>query len=188
MSVPISVVGWFRETPIPSCTPTPAVVIGGTRLLSEFLATVAEEREGGQLAIASPYIGRSVRSDLPAWDAMPHRSVDLLLVTNSRSDARTAIDSLGRLGWRSLLIQARPRLHAKIYSFVGTSGGACLVGSHNLSFGGASANLEAGVLFVPRNHPELRSVPGICRDRVVDLGRTGRTCFDSLRWPEEPAA
>jgi len=189
MSTQIPIEGWFREEPVPVLTPTPAVLVGGTPLLKDFFGRVAGNRVGGHLAIASPFVGRSIRYDLPAWEEMPHDLVDLHVVTNASGDAQTALDALGGFAWKSLLIQTRPRLHAKIYSFVPSlRGGICLVGSHNLSRGGALANLEAGVLFVSSNQVDFRFVSEICRGRIVDLGMSGRIFFDSLAWPEKPAA
>ncbi len=120
---------------------------------------------------------------------MPHSLMDLTIVTSTRRDARTAADEIGPLPWRSMTIRIKPRLHAKLFAFLDRDGaGLCLVGSHNLTLGGAASNDEAGVLFTaPRDSDLLRAVH-ICEARVQRLAEQARACFDLLDWPPRKAA
>jgi hypothetical protein len=183
------VISWFRSAPLPGIVPDPAIILGGTRLLREFLTIASSAREQSHLAVAAPFIGRGIGQEIATWETLPHRLLDLRVVTQSVGDARMACLEIGRFGWRSMTVVAYARLHAKLYTFMSASGGgACLVGSHNLTSGGARLNEEAGVLFVGSRDPELGQLIGACHDRILTLGSRGRVLVDSLRWPKHKTA
>ncbi len=178
---------WFRQEPLPTTLAPPAVVLGGTGLLREFLAIASRIDGPGDIAIAAPYVGRGVADELRAWEALPHDVLDLRVVTQSTRDAAVAVAELGKFRWRSVLITVHLRLHAKLYAVVGPRGGACLVGSHNLTPGGARTNHEAGVLFIGGGDPEVEQIVCACRGHIIDLGSGGTTVLDSLSWKHKVA-
>ena len=61
--------------------PDPAIVVGGTPLLAQFLAIVGASSRGGQLAIATPYMTGGAVTAVRAWEYANHRQIDLLVVT-----------------------------------------------------------------------------------------------------------
>ncbi len=175
---------WFRRGPLPRTVAHPVIVLGGTGLLREFLLFAATITEPGDLAIAAPFVRRGIASELRAWEAIAHDSMDLRLVTQNENDAAVALGELNRFPWRSLLIGAYPRLHAKLY-YVSRArgGGACPVGSHNLTPSGALVNDEAGVLFVGGRNPEIERIVVACRDHIIGLSTRGNVVMDTLRLP-----
>jgi hypothetical protein len=181
----IGIVPWFRSDRLPALIADRAIVVGGTPLLGEFLSLVAASADGGALAVAAPFIGRTIAHQMPAWRAMRHASIDFTLVTQSTADARASVDEIGDLPWRSFAVWVSPRLHAKVYAFVGAGGdGACLVGSHNLTAGGTDSNHEAGTLFVTARFSEMHDLITACQEHVTALGRLGTRYMDTLAWPE----
>jgi hypothetical protein len=179
---------WFKEDPLPDL-PIPSIVVGGTRLLKEFLAIVASVDTPSSLAIAAPFVGLGIRDEIGTWSTLPHELLDLRLVTRSRRDSEVALSEVGRLPWRSLHIVTWPRLHAKLYAVLDAKGGgAALVGSHNLTPGGAHTNHEAGVLFNGGRDREVGQIVRACHDQIILLGRRGLVQADSLRWCGSNAA
>lgn len=177
---------WFRDGPLPSIVTGPSIVVGGTGLLREFLALAARIAEPCDLAVAAPFIGAGIARELRSWQALPH---ELLSVRETRRDGLVAARELGPFKWRSLAINLHRRLHAKLYSVIRPSGGGvCLVGSHNLTTGGARTNEEAGVLFIGSRDPKLGEVIRACHDRIIHLSSRGTVLADSLRWPNNEAA
>ncbi len=178
-------VDWFRSDVRPALDSPYAVIVGGTWLLEEFVGYVANRREGGRLSIATPFVGRGIAERVCAWRDIEHGKVELSLVTSTVEDAETAWSELGQFHWRSAIIVVKPRLHAKVYSFVSSSGdGACLIGSHNLTENGAVRNFEAGVLFEARGAREMVQIILACEDQVEQLIRTSSTRFvDTLALP-----
>src|SRR5205807_2217805 len=126
----------------------------------------------------------ALERDLPAWHGLPYHRLDLRLVTQSRTEAAKFLSIVSALGWQSLALHAHPQLHAKMYTFIDTrGGGVCLIGSHNLTRGGARTNEEAGVLFSTRGDPHVGRIIRACNDRITDLMREGTIVADTLRWP-----
>lgn len=169
MTAGLKLMEWFRDEPLPPLVDDPCVVVGGTRLLSEFLAVPALHAEG-RLVMASAFVESGIVAAAAQWNAMPHRQIDLSLLTSSREDAEAAAREVGEFPWRSISINWLRGLHAKMYTFRTTSGcGACLVGSHNLTLGGARLNTECGVLFTANNQPTLASFIEGCEARTLQL-------------------
>jgi hypothetical protein len=179
-----ALVSWFAEAPLPGIVPDPAIVLGGTSLLREFMRFVASVPAGGRLSIAAPYVGGGIVSTIRAWESMPHELIDVFAVTHRPADAEMAWGEIGALPWHSLVIRVYPRLHAKMYAFLApTDGGACLVGSHNLSRRGAERNDEAGALMLSRHDPDILRLIQACDDRVRWLAAKGEPFMDTLCWP-----
>lgn len=190
MSAWPDLVEWFRDDVPPSVVPDPAVVPGGTALLSHFLSIVGGiDRGGGELAIAAPYVSRGVVDQLRGWHDMRHRDLDLLLVAAGSSDALSCREELGGLPWRSAKITVRPGLHAKLFAFVNAAGGgACPVGSHNLTLVASCSNHDAGVMFIGTRAPQIGRVVRACRAHIERLALHGRPHVDTIRWPVGRAA
>lgn len=177
-------VEWFDRRSPPGLIPDPAVIIGGTSLLSHAVARATDMRTTGEIAIAAPWLSAGVTERMPSWGQLNHPGIDLLVVTRSRSEARRAMAELGGLPWKSLRVQIKRRLHAKLYAFVNEAGGGlCLFGSHNLTVAGITTNDEAGVMFVGSRNGDVASVIRACRDHIVQLAAEGETFHDTLRWP-----
>jgi hypothetical protein len=189
MSAVPALVEWFREEPLPSLLPDPVIVTGGTVLLREFLAIAAADNEGGQLRIASPFACCVLERDLPVWKTLPHQSIDLAMITSEPAQARQFMNDVGGLRWRSILVCSSSRLHAKMYAFVNArGGGACLIGSHNLTRGGARTNEEAGVLFRTRGDAHVGRIVNGCYTQIDQLIHKGELYTDTLRWPSGQGA
>ena len=177
-----NLVSWFRDDPLPLITKDPAVIVGGKSLLREFLGTILEDSNGGNLTIAVPFIGPGLAVP-DFWEAMNHAGIDLRLVVRGKKDAKEAAHFLRGFPWRSLQICRSPRLHAKLYIFEKSSGGgSVLVGSHNLSRSAAETNHEAGVLIVTRQTGFYSSIiTNVCEAaRTIIAG--AKIIFDSSRW------
>jgi hypothetical protein len=174
---------WYDSDRLPELLPDPAVIVGGTALLRQFIDIVALS-SGGQLSIAAPFASKGMRSSIPSWESLPHGLLELSLLTNTRRDAATVLSEIGSLPWRSLRIGYLAGLHAKLYVIM-TPGGtdACLVGSHNLTRSAALWNVEAGVLFVSRRGAEVTRVIQVCHDHIHSLATQSTTVIDTLRWP-----
>jgi hypothetical protein len=178
--------GWFVDAALPGTTPDPVVILGGTGLLREFMSVAGSWVGGGQLSIATPYIGQGIAKGILPLRDMDHTQIDLLVVTQTKKEASCAYREIGSFPWRSLAICLCPGLHAKIYAFVPRSvGGVSLVGSHNLTRAGAGINDEAGVLFLSRSGSDICRMILICHDRISELAGVGEKLFDSVRWPEK---
>jgi phosphatidylserine/phosphatidylglycerophosphate/cardiolipin synthase-like enzyme len=166
-------------------------VVGGTPLLRYFLRRVADRTllgASGHLAMATPFVGADLREHLAALPHIAHERVDLLVVTAGARDARRCFEEFGELPWRSLQINVRSKVHAKIFSFSeSTGGGVCLVGSHNLSRAGAASNEEAGVLFTGSSSSGTAAVIHACYETVVQFARKGVRFKDSLALGDQAA-
>ncbi len=189
MSASLQLIEWFRADPLPAILPEPLVVIGGTALLEEFLTVPAGSPDGGELLLTTPFVGCTLLKDLPVWDMLPHRCIDLSVVTASAVHAQHFVVELGALPWRSFAVGIHPRLHAKLYTFVTPQNhAACLIGSHNLTQGGARVNAEAGVLLRSRGDSQVTRIIHSCRGQIMQLMREAETVTDTLHWPPERAA
>lgn len=178
------VMEWFRDEPLPGIVPDTAIIVGGTILLSEFLAIPSSTTTGGQLSIAVPFVHEDVLDSCSVWARMPHASIDLVLVTCRSVDARRAVEAISAFAWRSLVVRFRRRLHAKMYCFLAPSGGgACLIGSHNLTGGGTQQNHEAGVLFVARSGAVIGEIVRACHERIARLNDASEKAIDTNHWP-----
>ncbi len=187
MSASPVVMEWLRDDPLPGVLPDPAIVFGGTRLLGEFVHAAATF-PGGSLAIAVPFVRQGIADEGLLWDALRHGAIDVTVVTAGRRDAQTVVDEIGAHPWRSFLVRVRSRVHTKLYALVAPDGrGACLIGSHNLTRGGAARNHEAGTLFVSHRDQAVAGVIRACHDHVTTLARGAVTFHDTLRWPMGPA-
>jgi phosphatidylserine/phosphatidylglycerophosphate/cardiolipin synthase-like enzyme len=106
------------------------------------------------------------------WSGLEHHQIDLLIVTSTEEAAENASEWLGRYRWRSLTIRIHRRLHAKLYAFSSERGAAIsLVGSQNLTDGGAHNNLEAGVLVMGSADAGARAWADACRRHVEAVAR-----------------
>jgi len=172
-----------QASPI-SLVPYPAIIIGGTWLLREFLHVVAAGN-GGQLSIAVPFIEDGPASDRSVWAEMDHSHIDLMIVTQRATDGWKAWSDLREFPWRSSLICRCENLHAKVYAFVSNNRLAtCLVGSHNLTPSGLTINLEAGVLFRSENfNSEVFKNVVACREYVIRLAQSSKVLIDTRQWP-----
>jgi len=177
------VLTWFSERE-PRMLPDSCIVVGGTQLLHHFLRRVADRTllgASGRLGLAVPFIGADLRDCLTAVPHIAHGRIDLLIVTAGRRDAQRCVPQFREFPWRSLQINVRPRLHAKIFSFNESAGGGlCFVGSHNLTRAAATTNEEAGVLFVGGSSSSTASVTHACYDRIVQIAQNGVRFSDSL--------
>jgi phosphatidylserine/phosphatidylglycerophosphate/cardiolipin synthase-like enzyme len=179
-----AIVEWFRRDSPPALLPESAVIVGGTSLLAHAVASAAGAGDTGEIAIATPWVGDGVIGQLLGWGELDHAGIDLLVVTRSRTEARRALVELGKFPWKSVKIQVKRRLHAKLYAFLNkTGGGVCLFGSHNLTAAGSATNDEAGVMFVGTQDASVRTVIRACRDHIVELAGKGELYYDSMRWP-----
>jgi phosphatidylserine/phosphatidylglycerophosphate/cardiolipin synthase-like enzyme len=183
MTSHLEVVEWFKDGPLPSVTPDPALILGGTAVLRAFTDAVCRFGEGGELWIASAFTDANVAGELPALADLPHHRVDLSLVTSSEDDAETVVAALEAYPWRSFSVRVLRGLHAKMYSFVGDrAASACLVGSHNFTAAGARRNSEAGVLFVSTRPSFVRTVAMACSDHMSELARDATIHHDTLKF------
>src|SRR5207302_54110 len=107
---------WFRRDSPPALMPDPAVIIGGTSLLAHAVASATGIGAYGEIAVAAPWVSAGVMDRLPGWRELDHAGIDLLVVTRSRTEARRALAELGQFPWKSLRIQVKRRLHAKLYA------------------------------------------------------------------------
>lgn len=175
---------WFdRRNALSAIVPDPAIIVGGTGLLREFTNFVALSA-GGRLSITSPFAGARIGKEIASWMSMPHEKLDVSVITNTSRDAATVEREIGSLPWRSLVIRVHARLHAKVYVLLTPEGaGACLVGSHNLTFAGAHTNEEAGIMFISTRDPDVSRVIQACDDQVSSLSRTASAFVDTVSWP-----
>ena len=173
----------FDQVPSIGLVPYPAIIIGGTWLLREFLHVVAGN--GGQLSIAVPFIEDRLASDRWPWAEMDHSHIDLVIVTQRATDGWKAWSELRDFPWRSSLICRCENLHAKVYAFVSNNRLAtCLVGSHNLTPSGLTINLEVGVLFRSENvASEVFKNVVECREYVIRLAQSSNVLIDTRQWP-----
>jgi hypothetical protein len=183
-------VTWFSERE-PAMLPDSCVVVGGTQLLAYFLRGVADRTSlgaTGYLGLAAPFIGAGLRDHLAALPHVGHGRIDLVIVTAGRRDAQRCVEEFGGFPWRSLQINVRSRLHAKIFSFnESTGGGLCLVGSHNLTQAGVTANEEAGVLFAGSSSSSTAAVIHACHDTIIRIAQKGARFSDSLALDDQAA-
>ena len=173
---------WFADRE-PRMLPDSCVVVGGTGLLPYFLRRVADRTSlggSGHLGLAAPFIGSNLCAYLAALPHIVHQRADVLIVTAGKSDAERCKEEFGRFPWKSIEISIRPKLHAKIFSFNETGGGGvCLVGSHNLTRGGAEAKEEAGVFFAGTSKSNTAPIIHACHDAVIKIARKGVRFSDS---------
>jgi hypothetical protein len=183
MTATTSLFAWFDRSPLPDIVPDPVVVLGGTGLLQDFFNRVASSGEGS-LSLAVPFVGSDLGYHLRGVADLPHDRLAVTLITNRKNGVRAALLAIGSLPWRSLEIKVHSRLHAKIYVFLGPSGGgASLVGSHNFTRGGARHNDEAGVLFVSTADSGCNHLIQMCHEHVQRLSRKATPFIDTARWP-----
>jgi phosphatidylserine/phosphatidylglycerophosphate/cardiolipin synthase-like enzyme len=183
-------VTWFSDREL-RLVPDTCVVVGGTPLLRYFLRRVADRTllgASGHLALAKPFVGTNLHEHLAALPDIAHGRVDLLVVTGRPPDARRCLEEFGELPWRSLQINVRSKVHAKIFSFSeSTGGGVCLVGSHNLTRAGVAFNEEAGVLFTGRSSSSTAALIHECHDTVTRMARKSVRFRDSLALDDQSA-
>jgi phosphatidylserine/phosphatidylglycerophosphate/cardiolipin synthase-like enzyme len=177
------VLTWFSDREL-RMLPDSCVVVGGTQLLRHFLRGVADRTSfgaSGHLVLGAPFVGANLSDHLAALPHIAHERVDVLIVTAGRGDAERCSKEFGQFPWRSIQINVRSKLHAKIFSFnESTGGGLCLVGSHNLTRGGAVRNEEAGVLFVGTGRSSTAQTIHACQERVIQIARESVRFSDSL--------
>jgi hypothetical protein len=165
----------FSAVPSPVLLPDPAIVLGGTELLTEFLRISAASRTGGQLSIVVPFVGKGIATAVLPWRLMQHAAVDFLVVTASTQSASIVLSEFGGLPWRSLVVRIRSRIHSKVYCFLAPSGpSACLVGSGNLTKAGLTTNREANVMFSATRDPEIGTVIKSCSDYIGVLSKDAK--------------
>jgi len=165
----------FPAVPSPSLLPDPAIVLGGTELLTEFLKISAASRTGGRLSIVVPFVGRGIATAILPWGLMKHAAIDFLIVTASPQAASIALSEFGELRWRSLVVRVGSRIHSKVYCFLAASGAsACLVGSGNLTKAGVTTNREANVLFSTTRDPGVGMAIKSCSDYIEALSRDAK--------------
>lgn len=164
--------------------PQRAVVIGGTPLLEEFLQ-LAAQHGSGDLSLCAPFIDRKFLDASSAWELMNHSGINLRIVTGHRMDATNAWSALRVFPWQSAEVWQCRNLHAKVYSFIFRESGLALVGSHNLTRRGLSANIEAGVLLQALGPgSELLSSVFACQEHVNSLKKHCKILIDTKRWPQ----
>ncbi|ACG75152.1 hypothetical protein AnaeK_3945 [Anaeromyxobacter sp. K] len=182
----LHVVEWFRDGPLPHIAPDPALVLAGTRGLSMFVEHIAATGQGGHLAIACAFADARVEGELAALKELPHSRIEVSVVTSSVDDAAATARLFRVHAWRGLDVRALRGMHAKIYAFVGDCGaGACLIGSHNLTPGGARHNSEAGVLFIGSRSAPAREIAHACCEYVFELGARATLVHDNLTCTED---
>jgi hypothetical protein len=179
-----AIVEWFRRDSLPALMPDPGVIVGGTSLLAHAVASATGIGTGGEIVVAAPWLSEGVTDRMPSWRDLSHSGIDVLVVTRSKAEARRALAELGKFPWKSLRIQVKRRLHAKLYAFLNKAGGGvCLFGSHNLTTAGSTTNDEAGVMFVGTRDASVGVVIRACRDHIVELASQGETFHDTMHWP-----
>jgi hypothetical protein len=182
------VMTWFRNDSLPSIVDDPAIIIGGTSIVREFLAVVGQRSTEGRLSIAVPFVGEGVESSIGLWTSMNHAGIDLRIVLRSRSACEQAWKDFSNFSWKSVLIGWHPRLHAKMYAFENSAGGgAALIGSHNLSYSGLFGNEEAGVLFVSPHLGIMSVTISDLQDRILMLFSQSSIAVDTTSWPNAVA-
>ena len=181
----MNIVTWFDRRPLSPLSPDPAVIVGGTTLVNEFIAQVEQSGQHGQLAVAVPFINRNLVNELSTWQGIIHQRITCSLVTSTCLTSEEACRTLVRLPWSSLEIFESHTLHAKTYAFIGQNGfAAALIGSHNLTFAGTSRNIEAGVLLLSRARTQLSITIEDCIEHIKHIGHSGKKLYDSTSWPE----
>lgn len=177
------VISWFRDDALPGIIADPAIVVGGTSLLKEFLGITGEGHSGGDLTIAVPFIGQGIRSTAALWESMAHREVDLRMVVGGERSVEEARKYIARFRWKSVVLGWKARLHAKMYVFQnGDGSGAAMIGSHNMSYLGACANQEAGVLIVSRRPGAISVIISSVYERVLSLLDDATIAIDTTTW------
>jgi HKD family nuclease len=181
----MTIITSFDNRPLSPLVPDPAVIIGGTTLIHEFMRLVNESGQPGHLAIAVPFMNSRLVDELCTWQGIVQQRITCTIVTGAGSTSEDACRSLLSLPWRSVCIQKSRTLHAKAYAFVGANRfRVALIGSHNLTYGGTRHNQEAGVLFISRTQSELSTAIDSCVDQIRTTGNRGTTIYDSTTWPE----
>jgi len=145
----VDVLEWFSDEQLPDVYTAPAIISGGRSLLREFVSLVGRSRDGGNILIVAPFVGKDVVSEILSFPRFLHRCFKVRALTGSIDADCMLEEQLKGYNWESLEIAFTKQLHAKIYAFVDEAGGgACLIGSHNFSEAAVVKNDEAGVLFV----------------------------------------
>jgi phosphatidylserine/phosphatidylglycerophosphate/cardiolipin synthase-like enzyme len=181
----MTIMTWFDKQPLSPLVPDPAIILGGTTLVNEFISLVEESAQPGHLAIAVPFINPRLVNELRTWQGIVHQRLTCTIVTASSPASEDACRGLLALPWRSLTVQQSRTLHAKTYAFAGTSGfRAALVGSHNLTYAGTRHNQEAGVLLVSRMRTEVSTAIDRFIEHISTIGNGGTTLYDGTAWPE----
>lgn len=176
---------WFDKQPISPLVTDPAIIVGGTTLVDEFISLVEGCAQPGHLAIAVPFISPRLVSEVRTWQGIVHHRLTCTIVTASNPTSEDACRALLALPWRSLAIQRSRTLHAKAYAFAGADGfRVALIGSHNLTFAGTRHNQEAGVLLISRTQTDVSTSIDRCIEQITTTGNNGTTLCDSTAWPE----
>jgi phosphatidylserine/phosphatidylglycerophosphate/cardiolipin synthase-like enzyme len=165
-----------------------AALVGGTQLLGEFMARCSSSKGQADLYVVAPFISESGAARLLASLA-EHRSstVAAKVVTRDVRAAEAFLTAMERSRLRDVQIHLLPRLHAKFYVFDGRQGPVhLLIGSHNLTQGGVSANIEAGVLLSGDGRAGMQSVRSVVDGSIAQFNRLQREAslyYDSASWP-----
>jgi HKD family nuclease len=163
---------WFHNDHIPGIFKCPAIISGGTYLLREFLDYIELSKTYGELSMAVPFISPGIFKKMNTWNTMDHRAIKLLIVTKTLLSARIIHNELGIYPWKSFEIRILNSLHAKIYVFTHQNfGGACLIGSQNLSVSAIMHNDEAGMLFLSNINDEVNSIIHVWHRQIEQLAR-----------------
>jgi phosphatidylserine/phosphatidylglycerophosphate/cardiolipin synthase-like enzyme len=177
----MTILTWFHKDALCPLISDHAVILGGTRLVDEFIGLVEESAQPGHFVIGVPFITPTLVEEVRTWQGIVHQRLDCTLVTRNTKNA--SCRSIQALPWRSLRLQEDAGIHAKTYGFKGEDGySAALVGSHNFTFAGTRHNREAGVLLISRTPSELTSVIDEC---ITHITSAGTTSYDTMTWPEE---
>lgn len=168
--MPPQLVEWFRDDPLPDFVPTPTIIVGGRRLLKEFMRQTALIGGDGVLAIAAGSLSADGLRLACDWTALDHSTLDLHLATSGERSAKDAERELGGFPWRSLHIRQSEGLHSKVYSFLsGTGASVCLIGSHNVSRSAMFTNTEAGLLALSYSPSWLTGIAAACCSYVAGI-------------------
>lgn len=179
------IVTCFERDQLSPLVPDPAVIVGGTNLLSEFMAHVEHSGQSGRLGIAVPFISPNFIKQARVWGETLAPRVACSIVTGLSPKTEKACRAFLELPWSSLEMWQSPNLHAKTYAFIGSHGFAvALIGSHNLTLAGSSHNDEAGVLLLSRAKTQVSLAIEYCFEHIKNLGRRGTQVYDSTTWPE----
>jgi len=154
---------WFSDHPLPDFVPTPTVVLGGRRLLREFLRQSALINLPGTMSLAvASFSIEGIRS-ATEWTQFDHKRIDVRIITSDQESASNLRDALQVLPWRSFDASLCLGLHAKVYSYVAENGSCvCLIGSHNFSKSALMRNSEFGILLIGHGRTWATSVAQAC--------------------------
>lgn len=187
MTTSPSITSWFKATPLPCWSTEPLMVIGGAHLALRFLDEIALGRPKGELGITVPFVEEDFTDAWVGLNDINHREIDLFMVVKRDCDVAAAVSQLSPFPWRSLRIARAPSLHAKVFTFVSSTGLAlALIGSHNLTKAAICLNYEAGILIGTRCHGELTAVIADLHETSKAMLLSSGTRVDSHCWPPVP--